>query len=203
MLEIDHIEVVREHQLTLSYDVTVKTGCLLIIRGPSGVGKTTLLDAIAGFVPVRAGQIRWHGQPVEHLPARNRPVTSMFQSNNLFSHLTVAENLKLALPHLTPKELQQRLAEIDLADQNNKLSSQLSGGQAQRVALLASVYRPEPLLLLDEPFSALDQCTSRQIQYWLKENVRQLNKTVILVSHDDTLTREIFAEQATILELSS
>ncbi|AJQ93697.1 ATP-binding cassette domain-containing protein [Gynuella sunshinyii] len=203
MLEIDHIEVVREHPLTLSYHVTIETGRLLIIRGPSGVGKTTLLDAIAGFVPVRTGQIRWHGQSLEHLPARKRPVTSMFQNNNLFSHLTVAENLKIALPHLSTKEHQQRLADIDLADQYHKPSSKLSGGQAQRVALLASVYRPEPVLLLDEPFSALDQGTSRQIQYWLKENIRQLKKTAVLVSHDDALTREIFAEQAEILELRS
>src|SRR5690606_10892987 len=127
----------------------------------SGAGKSTLLSLIAGFDRPLSGSIHIGGEEVTRRKPADRPVTSLFQEHNLFAHLTAAENVGLGLdPGLRLSAGQQRavaeaLARVGLEGLDKRLPSQLSGGQRQRVTLARSLVRERPLLLLDEPFSAL------------------------------------------------
>src|SRR5690606_6090346 len=134
------------------------------VSGVSGSGKSTLLDLIAGFLQPRSGRLTLHGRDLLPLPPEQRPVSILFQSESLFEHLSVARNLALGLPSSTPRaEREARtaraLAEVGLAGIERQRAETLSGGQKQRVALARTLLRDRPILLLDEPFSALDDVT--------------------------------------------
>ena len=172
------------------YDFTVPAGAVLIIKGPSGEGKSTLLDALGGYVAIASGDIRWQAQSLVNLLPEQRPITTLFQSHNLFDHLTVASNLALALPHVSADARLSALTDLGVAEHQHKYPTTLSGGQKQRVGLIAALLRPEPLVLLDEPFRELDPDTRFSTITWAIEQVKTLQKTLLLVSHnadDDTL----------------
>lgn len=166
-------------------------GCLL---GPSGCGKTTLLRAIAGFEPLRQGRIALHGKVVcdtqRMIAPERRRVGMVFQDFALFPHLTVAGNIGFGLRGWTAAEKQSRIAEllalVGLGDASDKHPHQLSGGQQQRIALArAMAPRPE-ILLLDEPFSALDPELRGQLASEVRSLLKQDGITAILVTHDQT-----------------
>ena len=189
------------HQLTLGYDRTDvvrdvslrlaagEIGCLL---GPSGCGKTTLLRAIGGFEPVRAGRILLDGRLVAsaevQLPPRARGVGMVFQDHALFPHLDVAGNVAFGLGKLTAGERRKRvdelLALVGLEGLQRRWPHELSGGQQQRVAL-ARALAPQPaLLLLDEPFSNLDTRLRVRIAREVRSILRQAGATALMVTHD-------------------
>jgi putative spermidine/putrescine transport system ATP-binding protein len=168
----------------------VRRGELMTLLGPSGCGKTTLLNLVAGFLAPDSGQIAIDGRRVTDLPTWRREIGMMFQNYALFPHMTVASNVGYGLrARRVPKpEIARRVAAVldlvKLAGLEDRRPRQLSGGQQQRVALArALVVRPK-VLLLDEPFSALDRNLRAAMQVELRDIQRKLGVTTIFVTHD-------------------
>lgn len=158
------------------------------VSGASGSGKSTLLDLLAGFVPAAGGTLSLDNVGLLSLPPETRPVSLLLQADNLFEHLSAEENAWLGLPRATPKSagkalVAQALAEVGLSGFEAKPASTLSGGQKQRVALARTLLRDRPVLLLDEPFSALDDQTRQTTRELVGELTRRHGWHTILVSH--------------------
>lgn len=186
MLLIQNL-VLRRGSWQRFYDLQIELGAIVTIQGRSGAGKSALLAAIAGFEPVAEGDIQWQGQSLLSLPIEQRPVSMLFQEHNLFEHLSIAQNLKLGLKFATETARQaaiQAAAEaLEINAYLTKMPSELSGGQRQRVALLRTMLRPEPIILLDEPFAELDAYTREMAAIWVRTTAKTANKTLLLVTH--------------------
>jgi spermidine/putrescine ABC transporter ATP-binding subunit len=170
----------------------VRRGELMTLLGPSGCGKTTLLNLVAGFLMPDGGEIAIDGQRVTDVPPYRRESGIMFQQYALFPHMSVAANVGygLKMRRIAKPEIARRVAEalalIKLEGLEDRKPRQLSGGQQQRVALArALVIRPK-VLLLDEPFSALDRNLRASMQVEIKEIQRKLGVTTIFVTHDQS-----------------
>jgi len=196
MLELDHL-VIRQGDFTLAADLAISAGEIAAIIGPSGAGKSTLLASIAGFVPLAGGRVLWRGQDLRPLPPGRRPLSILFQDQNLFGHLTVAQNLGLGLRtdlRLSDKERAQVdrvLGRVGLAGLGPRRPADLSGGQQSRVALARALLRARPLLLLDEPFAALGPALKAEMLGLVREIAAETGTTVLMVSHDPTDARLI------------
>lgn len=144
------------------YTLEVASGALCAVIGPSGGGKTTLLHAIAGFEPVTAGRLAFDGVDLTGLGPALRPVTILFQDHNLFPHLSAFDNVGLGVSPALRLDATGRasvmaaLEAVELGEEAARLPGELSGGQRQRVALARALVMRRPLLLLDEPYAALD-----------------------------------------------
>jgi len=168
------------------YDLIAEQGERLALKGPSGMGKTTLLMALAGFIAPISGSASWLGNDLLALPPEKRPIAMLFQDDNLFEHLSVAQNLRLGLTQEAfSEQLPRALSRLGLQDQLSKRPGQLSGGQRQRVGLVRTLLRPEPLVILDEPFAQLDAETRTLAIGFTLEQVVQSNKTLLLITHQD------------------
>ena len=165
-------------------------GEFFVLLGPSGSGKSTLLRAIAGLSGVDHGRIALHGRDVTHLTARKRGVGLVFQNYALFRHMTVADNIEFALRvrHVRGKLRRQRRKEllrlVALEGMDERLPAQLSGGQQQRVAVARALAHKPEVLLLDEPFGALDAKIREELRRTIREVQRELGITTVLVTHD-------------------
>lgn len=173
---------------TWHHHLQVFPGELVVIMGASGSGKTSLLEALAGFLPIQSGSILIEGQAVEQLPPEQRPISLLFQQQNFFEHLSVTENLKLGFPKAKPDAIQwQAVLDacqlLQVEGLLQRLPSELSGGQKQRLALIRTVLRPQPVVLLDEPFSALDDAMRQTAGQWLKQTIKDAGQVALLVSH--------------------
>jgi putative spermidine/putrescine transport system ATP-binding protein len=170
----------------------VGRGELMTLLGPSGCGKTTLLNLVAGFLMPDSGAIAIDGQSVTDLPTYRREIGMMFQNYALFPHMTVASNVGygLRMRRIAKPEIASRVAAalelVKLAGLEDRKPRQLSGGQQQRVALARSLVVRPKVLLLDEPFSALDRNFRASMQVELKEIQRKLGVTTIFVTHDQS-----------------
>ncbi|MFZ9636190.1 MAG: ABC transporter ATP-binding protein, partial [Alphaproteobacteria bacterium] len=168
----------------------VPSGAFVTLLGPSGCGKTTTLRAIAGLVEPDSGTILLGGEDVTRAPIHRRDIGMVFQSHALFPHMTVAANVGFGLRMRgvaaadRDARVHEALALVRLEAFGDRFPAQLSGGQQQRVALArALVIRPR-VLLLDEPFGALDRKLREAMQQELRELVRRLGATAIFVTHD-------------------
>ncbi|WP_333832341.1 thiamine ABC transporter ATP-binding protein [Rubrimonas sp.] len=181
--------VARAGGFALRADLAAPAGALVAVIGPSGAGKSTLLAAIAGFAPVEAGAIRVQGRDLAGLAPADRPVTLLFQENNLFPDLDLAANVALGLrPTLSPTRAERArveaaLAETGLEGLGRRMPAELSGGQRQRAALARALLRDRPVLLLDEPFAALGPGLRAQMLDLVDRTLRARGATVILVTH--------------------
>lgn len=170
--------------------IDIEEGEMLTILGPSGCGKSTLLRTLGGFAPIDNGQIVIDGKEVQDSPPEKRPTAMVFQSYNLWPHMTVYENLAFGLKiKKMPKSEQatripKMLELVGMADHIKKYPTQLSGGQQQRVAIARALLLEPAVLLLDEPFSALDAKIRTQMREELKRIQQGLNITVVFVTHD-------------------
>lgn len=173
-------------------DVSLEIGDgeFFVLLGPSGSGKSTLLRAIAGLSGLDHGRIALHGRDVTHLSARRRGVGLVFQNYALFAHMTVAQNIEFALRvrHVRAAERRRRRQEllrlVALEGLEERLPAQLSGGQQQRVAVARALAHKPEVLLLDEPFGALDAKIREGLRRTIREVQRELGITTILVTHD-------------------
>jgi putative spermidine/putrescine transport system ATP-binding protein len=178
------------NQVVSDVDLEARSGEILALLGPSGCGKTTTLRMIAGLVQPTSGDIAIDGKPITDLPVHRRNLGMLFQNYALFPHMTVLENVAfgLTMRGIARAEMKQRsrqaLALTHLTGFEDRMPAALSGGQQQRVALArAIVYRPK-VLLLDEPFGALDKKLREAMQIELRQLCNELGLTTILVTHD-------------------
>lgn len=189
MLTLDALRLVQD-DFTLTATLTVPTGARVAVIGPSGAGKSTLLAAIAGFFAPASGRILWNGKNLAPLPPGARPLSILFQDQNLFPHLTVAQNLGLGLNpslRLTAADraaIETALARTGLSGLGARRPGQLSGGQQSRVALARALLRARPLLLLDEPFAALGPALKAEMLKLVADISTEQGTTVLMVSHD-------------------
>jgi len=188
MLTLTDVTWLYQH-LPMRFTLSVRQGESIAVLGPSGAGKSTLLNLVAGFLQPANGRITIAGQDHTHTPPSQRPVSMLFQENNLFTHLTVRQNIGLGMhPGLRLNAgQQQKLSDIatqmGIGDLLERLPGELSGGQRQRVALARCLVREQPILLLDEPFSALDPALRQEMLLLVKEVCERQNLTMLMVSH--------------------
>ena len=170
--------------------LTVPAGRLLTLLGPSGCGKTTIMRCIAGFARLDAGQVRIDGRDIVDLPPERRSTAMLFQSYGLFPHMTVAANVGfgLRMRRRARTEIAARvtaaLTLTRIADLAERYPGQLSGGQQQRVALARALVLEPDVLLLDEPFGALDQALRGHMQIELRKLQQTIAITTLVVTHD-------------------
>jgi sulfate transport system ATP-binding protein len=174
--------------------LTVEQGEFMALLGPSGSGKTTLLRAIGGLDMPEEGALRFDGHDITLLPARERKVGFVFQAYALFRHMTVARNIAFGLDvkpwssrpsrHQIKARVDALLARMQLDGLGDRYPSQLSGGQRQRVALARALAIEPRILLLDEPFGALDARVRKDLRQWLRTLHDETKLTTIMVTHD-------------------
>ncbi len=186
--------------------VSIPTGRLTALLGPSGGGKSTLLRIIAGLDHADAGTIAIEGADATGLPARRRDVGFVFQHYAAFKHLTVARNVAFGLEiRKRPKdEVRRRVREllglVHLEQFADRLPSQLSGGQRQRMALARALAVEPKVLLLDEPFGALDAKVRKELRDWLRRLHDEVHVTTVFVTHDQEEALEVADEIVVINE---
>lgn len=173
----------------MHFDLHIRTGEKVAIIGASGAGKSTLLHLIAGFEFAHQGELWLNGENHLQTLPHQRPVSILFQENNLFTHLNVQENIALGLkPSLKltafeQQQIQQAASAVGLENYLTSTPNHLSGGQKQRVALARCLLRDKPILLLDEPFSALDPTLRQEMLALINQLCRQKQLTLLLVTH--------------------
>jgi thiamine transport system ATP-binding protein len=189
----------------MNFDAAIEASTITAVMGPSGSGKSTLLNLIAGFETPRAGRILIVGTDVTHLEPAARPVSMVFQENNLFAHLNVEQNVGLGRSpalRLTAQDREAVAGALDrtgLAGKEKRLPRELSGGERQRVALARVLVRDRPVLLLDEPFASLGPAL-RDDMLDLVASVRaERRMTVLLVTHQPEDARRV-AQRTIFLE---
>lgn len=174
----------------LQADFVIREGARVAVLGPSGSGKSTLLSVIAGFVRPASGAIRWQGRDLSDIPPGERPVTTVFQDQNLFPHLTVGENVGLGLsPALRLSQgdhdrLRAALARVGLEGMADRRPATLSGGQQGRVALARALIMERPVLLLDEAFGALGPAMKADMLDLLEGLLDETGATLLMVTHE-------------------
>jgi sulfate transport system ATP-binding protein len=190
-------------------DLKIRPGEFIALLGPSGSGKTTLLRIIAGLEFQDAGQVLFNGEDVSRVGVGDRGVGFVFQNYALFRHMTVAENVAFGLSvkkrRFRPKRAaikaraEELLRLVQLEGLGDRLPSQLSGGQRQRVALARALAIEPKLLLLDEPFGALDAKVRKDLRRWLRELHQQMGLTSIFVTHDQEEALEL-ADRVVVMD---
>ncbi|BDH44981.1 sulfate/thiosulfate import ATP-binding protein CysA [Salmonella enterica subsp. enterica serovar Choleraesuis] len=188
-------------QVLKDINLDIPSGQMVALLGPSGSGKTTLLRIIAGLEHQTSGHIRFHGTDVSRLHARDRKVGFVFQHYALFRHMTVFDNIAFGLTVLPRRErpdaatirrkVTQLLEMVQLAHLADRFPAQLSGGQKQRVALARALAVEPQILLLDEPFGALDAQVRKELRRWLRELHEELKFTSVFVTHDQEEAMEV------------
>ena len=188
MLKLNDVTWLYQH-LPMRFTLAVERGERIAVLGPSGAGKSTLLNLIAGFLTPASGSIALDGQPHTHTPPARRPVSMLFQENNLFNHLTIRQNIALGMHPGLKLNAEQTAHLRAIAEQMGidamleRLPGELSGGQRQRAALARCLVRQQPVLLLDEPFSALDPALRLEMLTLVADVCQQRQLTLLMVSH--------------------
>ncbi len=189
MLTLEGVEYVQGDFL-LKADLAVQAGARVAVIGPSGGGKSTLLSLIAGLLQPTRGRILRDGNDMAGMSPGARPVSILFQDNNLFPHLTVAQNVGLGLradlrlTAVQKDQVEAALARVDLGGYGVRKPAALSGGQISRVALARMLLRARPLVLLDEPFAALGPALRDEMLDLVAELATETKATLLMVSHN-------------------
>ncbi|MGC1497314.1 MAG: ATP-binding cassette domain-containing protein [Sulfitobacter sp.] len=204
MLRLENATI-NQGDFRLLADMTLEPEQKYAVIGPSGAGKSTLLGALCGFTPLAQGRLIWDDQDITNATPGERPMTMLFQDNNLFPHLTVLQNVGLGLrPNLrlsaADKDLiKDSLARVGLTDHAHKRPSALSGGQQSRAALARVLVQARPLVLLDEPFAALGPALRNEMLDLVQDLVAETKASLIMVTHAPDDVRRI-ADQVIFVE---
>ncbi len=192
-------------EAAMRFDVEFRPATITAVIGPSGSGKSTLLNLVAGFETPASGRVLVGGQDITALPPAGRPVSMMFQENNLFAHLDVGKNVglgrspSLRLTAADRSAVSEALERTGLAGKEHRLPRELSGGERQRVALARILVRNRPVLLLDEPFGSLGPALRGDMLELLAGVQAERRMTVLFVTHQPEDARRI-ADDIVFLE---
>jgi thiamine transport system ATP-binding protein len=203
VLHLDHLMLAQDG-FQLAANWSVSAGTKLALLGGSGEGKSTLLMGLAGFLAPVSGRILWQGRDLGPLRPADRPMAILFQDQNLFPHLTLEQNLGLALnPRLKLTEADQArigqvLARLGLSGLGPRKPADLSGGQQGRAALGRVLLQARPILLLDEPFAALGPALKSDLLALVSDIATEAGTTVVMVTHDPADARR-FADQVVLV----
>lgn len=191
MLQLDNITFRHTSQAEVyRFTMALPAGKIATVHGNSGSGKSTLLDLIAGFLIPHSGNLLWQGRSFLHQRPQDRPITIVFQRNNLFEHRSALDNVLVGIDPSLPRQgtAYQKactaLKKVGLTNHLTQRVSTLSGGQQQRVAIARASIRNRGVVLLDEPFSALDQVTRLEMLDLVKQVAREQQSAMIMVTHD-------------------
>ena len=193
------------YQALSQINLEIKNGSLVGLLGPSGSGKSTLLRIIAGLEMPNSGRIWLEGQDATKFPLQQREIGFVFQNYALFPHLTVAKNISFGLDvrnidiQLQKQRVNELLQLVQLEKFADRYPNQLSGGQRQRIALARALAVEPKVLLLDEPFAALDSKIRKQLRSWLRTLHQQIPVTTVFVTHDHQEAMEL-AQEIVILD---
>lgn len=188
MLTLERTQIVLG-DFTLNADLTLHPQRKYAVIGPSGAGKSTFLEALSGFVPLARGKLSWQGRDITGTDPGKRPMTMLFQDNNLFPHLSVQQNVGLGLrPDLRLSAAERdrvagALARVGLGDLAGRKPGSMSGGQQSRAALARVLVQARPLVLLDEPFAALGPALRNEMLDLVQELVAETGAALIMVTH--------------------
>jgi ABC-type Fe3+/spermidine/putrescine transport system ATPase subunit len=193
-----------ERPVLRDFTLAVAGGELVALLGPSGCGKTTVLKIIAGLLQPVTGEVRFNGESVLSVPAERRGAVMVFQKPLLFPYLTVAENVAFGLKMRRSDKIRERVSEmlrlLQLEGYESRRPRELSGGQEQRVALARALVTEPRVLLLDEPFSALDENLRTELRLQVRELQNRLGITTIFVTHDQAEAAMISDRIALLLD---
>lgn len=182
MLVCDQIEFDRGG-FSLRADITLKAGAQVALMGPSGAGKSTFFDLLLGFETPKSGRILWDGRDITRRPPAQRPFAVMFQDHNLFSHLSLRKNLRLARRGVSDDEITKTLEPLGLLPYLETRPTALSGGQVARAGLARALLQERPILALDEPFAALDQGLRHEMLTLVQTHAAAQGRSVMMITH--------------------
>lgn len=188
-LQLDKVRFAYPGGSEMRFDLDIAAGGIVALLGASGSGKSTLLHLIAGFEEPQDGRVLIGDADVTGLDPAKRPVSMVFQENNLFHHLTIMQNVGLGrspglrLSGQDRNEIALALADVGLAGKEERLPSELSGGERQRVALARALVRQRPLLLLDEPFASLGPVLRGDMVELVRDLAAKTGMTIVFVTH--------------------
>ena len=189
MLIIKNLEFSWPTKEKFQFNFFVKEGEIVTLEGPSGIGKTTLVNLIAGFLQPEKGEIYWHKERIDSLDPVDRPVSTIFQTDNLFEHLSCFQNVSLAsssdgkISNSRVEQINNYFLEMGIGNLQSRFPGEISGGQQARVSIVRALLANKPILLLDEPVSSLDERTRLETLEVIKKTALKYNLTLIIVSH--------------------
>ena len=189
MLIIENLEFRWPTKEKFQFNFSVKEGEIVTLEGPSGIGKTTLVNLIAGFLQPENGEIYWHKERIDSLDPVERPVSTIFQTDNLFEHLSCFQNVSLAsssdgkISNSRVEQINNYFLEMGIGNLQSRFPGEISGGQQARVSIVRALLANKPILLLDEPVSSLDERTRFETLEVIKKTALKYNLTLIIVSH--------------------
>ena len=205
MLDVKEIEL-QQGTFRMTADFSVNAGARVAVIGPSGAGKSTLLMALAGFIAPSQGTLCWQQKDITHSEPSARPFALLFQDNNLFPHMSVANNVALGInPSLklsadANKRVDEALVAVGLEEMGARKPAELSGGQQSRAALARVLVQNKPMILLDEPFAALGPALKLEMLDLVADLCERTGAGLMMVSHDPADARRICADSILVAE---
>ena len=189
MLSLNNVQFSWSVEEKFEFNFSIKKGEVVTIEGPSGVGKSTLINLISGFLVPERGEILWLNKRIDNLQPNERPTSTIFQNNNLFEHLSCFDNVclgvssNLKISSREKENINSLFSELGITKIMERMPNEISGGQEARVSIIRALMTKKPILLLDEPVSSLDQETREETLKIIKKTSKKYNLTLIIVSH--------------------
>ena len=201
MLDVTSVKFKWSNEVKFEFNLQINQGEIVTIEGPSGIGKSTLINLISGFLEPESGAIYWLEKRIDKLSPRDRPTSTIFQSDNLFEHLSCFQNASIGISPNRKISFEEQeninnlFLELGIGDLKDRKPNEISGGQQARVSLVRTLLSKKPILLLDEPVSSLDQKTREETLNVLKKASKKYKLTLIIVSHHNDDRKLLNARQ--------